>query len=172
MSLKSIPKDMMASAKAMLAEARNSPLAPYVGYSTVIHIILVAVLSVGMFLPAESEADKEKTEAAATAKSGATTPAKGEAAKSAPGKEAAKSAAGAKDTPKAPSPKGAPDKSATKPGPAGKTAPSTGSGAPTGKSDDYYKRQGIDATPAKADEIPKNPFDAKDEIKKNLDELK
>ena len=43
---------------------------------------------------------------------------------------------------------------------------------PTGQKDDYYKRQGIDNTPAKSDEIPKNPFEARDEIKKTLDDLK
>jgi len=42
----------------------------------------------------------------------------------------------------------------------------------TGQKDDYFKRQGIDAAPAKASEIPKNPFEAKEELKKNLEDLK
>ncbi len=81
----------------------------------------------------------------------ATTTTAAPAAKDPAAPPAAKGAAAKPDQP--PKPPSAPDK-------------------PTGQKDDYYKRQGIDNTPAKSDEIPKNPFEARDEIKKTLDDLK
>lgn len=59
-------------------------------------------------------------------------------------------------------------------------APATEAAAPaaekkpdeaSGRKEDYYSREGVDTTPAAPEEIPKNPFEAKDEINKTLERL-
>lgn len=143
-------------------DAIMSPLRKYVVYSVIFHVVLIGALSIHMMLPAKPK-EAAKTDGAKSA------PADGAAAPAAKdgGKESAKSGADKSAVERAGIEK-KPAKSA-KPGetPKSTAAPTKA----TGDKDDYYKRQGIDNTPAKQDEIPKNPFDAKDEMK-TLNDLK
>jgi hypothetical protein len=149
--------------KQFARDAVMSPLRKYIVYSVIFHALLIAALSINMMLPPKpKEAPKTETPKAEAGKAAA--PA--DATKSA--KPAAKDAKPAAEPP--PAGKTAADKKPAKPGETPK--PTAAPNKATGQKDDYYKRQGVDNAPAKQDEIPKNPFDAKDEMKKTLDDLK